>query len=201
MLNSVLRIGCRRFKSLIFSTMAYVFSFFRQIFILFFQGGVFFGRGVKISEGVRIKCTDDGRIDIGDFVAIGRGVEIICMGGWLVIGPDVYIGPGCVIVCRDKVIIGRDSQIAEYCVVRDQDHALTSRPIRGAGFETSPIVIGDDCWLGAKVTVLRGSTIGPGAVIGAHALVRGQIEPLSLAVGCPARLVKFLDRQQPEETK
>ena len=56
---------------------------------------------------------------------------------------------------------------------------------------TAPVTIGRDCWLGSKSTVLRGSTIGDGAVIGAHALVRGKIPKNAIAVGIPARVVKM----------
>ena len=100
--------------------------------------------------------------------------------------------PGSIIVSVANIQIGRDTLVAEYVVIRDQDHSLVSRPIKSAGFHTGAILIGDDCWLGAKVTVLRGSTIGNGAVIGAHSLVRGNMPPNTLAVGCPATVIRKL---------
>jgi acetyltransferase-like isoleucine patch superfamily enzyme len=53
------------------------------------------------------------------------------------------------------------------------------------------IVVGDDCWIGAKVTFLDGAHVGKGSVIAAGAVVRGEIPPYSIAVGVPARVIKF----------
>jgi acetyltransferase-like isoleucine patch superfamily enzyme len=50
--------------------------------------------------------------------------------------------------------------------------------------------IGPDCWLGTKVSVLRGTRIGRGTVLGAHAVARGEIPEYSIAVGAPARVVR-----------
>jgi acetyltransferase-like isoleucine patch superfamily enzyme len=52
------------------------------------------------------------------------------------------------------------------------------------------IVIEDDCWIGAKATILDGATIGRGCVVGAGAVVTRSIPPYSVAIGVPARVVK-----------
>ena len=72
-------------------------------------------------------------------------------------------------------------------------HSLEDHQAR-AGAE--PVVIEDDVWLGARVTVLPGARIGRGSVVGAHAVVRGVIPLAALAVGVPARVVR---RLSPEE--
>jgi len=54
----------------------------------------------------------------------------------------------------------------------------------------SPVRIGPDTWLGTKVSVLRGTRIGRGCVLGAHAVVRGDIPDYGIAVGAPARVVR-----------
>lgn len=53
------------------------------------------------------------------------------------------------------------------------------------------IIIGDDVWIGAQVTIMSGVNIGQGAVIGAKALVTKDIPPYSIAVGIPARVIKY----------
>ena len=56
--------------------------------------------------------------------------------------------------------------------------------------EVKPVIIEDDVWLGARVTILPGARIGHGCVIGAGAVVSGEVPPMSVAVGNPARVVK-----------
>jgi galactoside O-acetyltransferase len=68
------------------------------------------------------------------------------------------------------------------------------RPIREQGITAQGIVIEDDVWLGAGVTVVDGVTIGRGSIIGAGAVVTTDIPPYSIAVGIPAKPVK--DRRQ-----
>jgi maltose O-acetyltransferase len=64
-------------------------------------------------------------------------------------------------------------------------------PMRKQGeTEVLPVIIGDDVWLGARVLLLPGARVGSGSVIGAGAVVSGEIPPMSVAVGNPARVVK-----------
>jgi acetyltransferase-like isoleucine patch superfamily enzyme len=63
-------------------------------------------------------------------------------------------------------------------------------PIKDQGIVKSPVRIGPDTWLGTKVSVLKGTRIGRGCVMGAHAVVRGDIPEYSIAVGSPARVVR-----------
>jgi len=54
----------------------------------------------------------------------------------------------------------------------------------------SPVRIGPDTWIAAKVTVLRSTRVGRGCVLGAHAVVKGEVPDFGIAVGAPARVVK-----------
>jgi acetyltransferase-like isoleucine patch superfamily enzyme len=63
-------------------------------------------------------------------------------------------------------------------------------PIKDQGIVKSPVRIGPDTWIAAKVSILRGTTIGRGCVLGSHAVVKGDIPDYSIAVGAPARVVR-----------
>ncbi|TGV65023.1 CatB-related O-acetyltransferase, partial [Mesorhizobium sp. M00.F.Ca.ET.158.01.1.1] len=54
-----------------------------------------------------------------------------------------------------------------------------------------PITVGHDVWIGARAIILSGVTIGNGAVIGAGAIVTGGIPPYAIAVGNPARILRY----------
>ena len=58
--------------------------------------------------------------------------------------------------------------------------------------QNEAIEIGEDVWIGAQVIILPGSKIGSGSIIGAGSIVKGVIEPNCLAVGSPAKMVKYL---------
>ena len=193
---SVFFIVIRKALSLVRNMWEYLLSRIRRSYSLLSNSGVSLAKDLRIDEGVIISCTDLGVMSIGKNTKISNLSEIICRGGKISIGENVYIGKASILVSRDSIEIGDDAQIAEYCVIRDQDHSMYARPIRSSGFKKSSIKIGKDCWLGAKVTVLRGSVIGEGAVIGAHSLVRGEIPPYTLAVGCPAKVIKHLPRHE-----
>jgi acetyltransferase-like isoleucine patch superfamily enzyme len=63
-------------------------------------------------------------------------------------------------------------------------------PIKDQGIVKGPVRIGPDTWVAAKVTVLRNTRVGRGCVLGAHAVVKGDIPDFSIAVGSPAKPVK-----------
>jgi len=145
----------------------------------------------RIARGALIQVTDGGRLHIGAHVFLGANVQLIARGGSVRLGDDTFVGPGSVIVAQASIDIGRDCLIGEYVTIRDQDHAVDGGdPIRTAGFLTAPVRIGDNVWLGAKSSVLRGSEIGDGAAVGAHALVSGRLQANCVARGVPAQSVR-----------
>ncbi len=112
--------------------------------------------------------------------------------GTIDVGARTIIGHHCTIAARSRVEIGSDCLIAELVSIRDHDHsaARTSVATRAQGEVVAPVRIGNNVWLGAKVTVLKGVTIGDGTVVGANAVVTDDLPSHCVAVGIPARIVK-----------
>jgi acetyltransferase-like isoleucine patch superfamily enzyme len=145
----------------------------------------------RMGRGVAIHVTDGGTLAIGAGVEIGAGSMLVVQAGTLRIGNGVSIAHGCTLVAREAIAIGDDVLVAEYVSIRDQDHRTDAPVVMcNAGFATAPIEIGAGAWIGAKASVLRGSRIGAHAVVGAHALVRGEIPADSVAAGVPARVIR-----------
>jgi acetyltransferase-like isoleucine patch superfamily enzyme len=167
-------------------------SWLARLVAHWFQDGITIGERVWFGGQVILSATDGGTISIGNGVGLGRTSRIVAREGNICIDDQVFLGEGCIVVSLASIDIGAGTQIAEYVVIRDQDHDPSKRPFASENFQAAPIVIGRDCWIGAKATILRGSRIGDGAVIGAHSVVRGDIPPNTLAVGAPARVVKTL---------
>ena len=65
-------------------------------------------------------------------------------------------------------------------------------PIQKQGVTRKGIIIGNDCWIGAKATILDGANIGDGCVVAAGAVVRGNFPPYSVIAGVPAKIIKSI---------
>lgn len=174
-------------------------KFFRILSVTFFKFKIFaFGLNVsckgKVGLGKRvdIRVTDGGAVVIGDGAHLSDDVQIIVSGGVVTIGESVFLGKGAVIVARNSIAIGNDVQIAEYVTIRDQDHRVLNngKPLRGNGFEVDPVNIGDNVWLGAKVTVTKGVAIKKNAVVGANSVVTNNVAENEIVAGCPARVIR-----------
>lgn len=151
----------------------------------------------------RISCPHKDFSLVGDITLIntnlrlGRGVTIYpgCLfygDGLIEIGDGANVGKDTVIYSSKDggVRIGQNTLIAAGCFIIDQDHGMEAgRLIREQANSVEAVSIGSDCWLAAGVTVLKGSHIGDGAVIGAKALVKGEVEPNSICVGVPCRKI------------
>ena len=109
----------------------------------------------------------------------------------LVAGPYAFIGRNCDIAPR--VVIGRYTMLAPEVAIVGDDHKWDEPgvPIQFAGRPPQhSTTIGDDAWLGHGVVVMRGVTIGDGAIIGARALVTKDVPPYEVWAGMPARRVR-----------
>lgn len=167
-------------------------AFWRAMLYRIAYPGLTLGPGVVLKSGVRIRVTDGGTLEVGARTMIEAGVLIVVKHGAMRIGPDGFIGQGSVIGCYDRIEIGRDALIAEHVTIRDQDHRTSDAgsPYRIQEMVTAPVTLGDNVWLGAKVTVIKGVSIGDGAIIGAGGVVTRSVPAHSRAVGVPARPVQ-----------
>ncbi|WP_027946193.1 acyltransferase [Amycolatopsis taiwanensis] len=151
------------------------------------RGMVFLGKNVEIHSR-----PGYGRMEIGRWVHIGDGNAIRCHEGSLRIGDKAVFGRQNVVNCYLDIEFGKAALVADWVYICDFDHVTTdiTQPIKDQGIVKSPVRIGPDTWIGTKVSVLRGTRIGRGCVLGAHAVVRGDIPDYSIAVGSPARVVR-----------
>jgi acetyltransferase-like isoleucine patch superfamily enzyme len=160
------------------------------------RGMVFLGKNVEIH------CRPGyGRMEIGRWVHIGDGNAIRCHEGSLRIGDKAVFGRQNVINCYLDIEFGDASLVADWVYICDFDHVTEDIhiPIKDQGIVKAPVRIGPDTWIGTKVSVLRGTRIGRGCVMGAHSVVRGDIPDYAIAVGSPARIVR--DRLADYEAK
>lgn len=119
----------------------------------------------------------------------------------LFIGENLDLGDFCHISALNKVKIGNNFICGNFVYIGDISHGLytkfgdeeQSKP--DSNPKTRPIycqevTIGDNVWIGEHCSILPGTVIGDGCVIGANSVVKGNIPNGCMAVGCPAKIVK-----------
>lgn len=137
-------------------------------------------------------------LELGDHVNIWPGSRIECIGtdqgiGSITIGSGTVIQPGVHLGAAQEISIGASCLFASGVYVTDHDHDCSNldEPVVSNGrIVADPVRIGDQAWLGEKVIVLKGVTIGQRCVIGAGSVVTHDIPADSIAVGTPARVIR-----------
>ena len=118
-----------------------------------------FGRGSKVTLGRNVRIRSGARL------RVRRGAE-------LKIADRVYINHGCFIVAHESITIGKNTTLSPRVMIYDHDHDV-GRPIRSRTYRTSPITIGEDCWIGTQSVILRGTALGDRDVVGAGSVLKG----------------------------
>jgi len=160
--------------------------------ILYFRGGSI-GRNVKIFPLVKIVSNKDRIIEIGDNVTIMQGVIIsTSASGKCTIGNNVYIGEYSVLTSNCEITIEDDVLVAPHNNLVDFDHSYDNRAVKiiEQKVNAQKILIKKGVWIGTNCCILKGVTIGEGAIIGAGSVVTGDIPPYCIAVGNPAKVIK-----------
>lgn len=132
-----------------------------------------------------------GNIKIGKNVILYPGVYF-WGGGRITLGDNVIVGKDTIIYSANSVKIGNNVGIGAQSYIIDSDHG-TSRDLEIYKQKdiSNPVVIENDVWIAANCTILRGSYIKDGAIIGAKALVNSEIDSCGIAVGIPAKVIKY----------
>ena len=148
-------------------------------------------RGVSIPKGW-------GDITLEDKVALDDGVCLVIGGpplsNKLRIGSRTYVNRYTIFDAHQQLHIGRRVMIGPHCYITDADHGTApGASVQSQPMQTAPVIIEDEAWLGAHVTVLPGVRIGKGAVVGAGSVVTRSIPAMSVAAGVPAKVLRYRD--------
>lgn len=155
------------------------------------------GRGVEIGDYTQINCISQKGIKIGNGSKIGRFCLISVSGSLsdlgeeIVIGRNVGIGDFAHIGGAKRVFIGDDTITGSYLSIHPENHIFQNldTPIRLQGVTRKGVSIGSDCWIGAKVTFLDGSSVGCGCIVGAGSIVNKVFSDNLIIAGVPAKVI------------
>lgn len=156
------------------------------------------GKNVIIEDNVYINALSEQGIILGNNVSIARDCILICTGVIAQKGKGITIGEGTGINAKaylagqGGITIGSNVIFGPEVKIFSENHNYTDpqQPIKAQGVTRKGVKIGNNCWLGAGVTVLDGVTIGEGCVIAAGSIVTKSIPDNSIAAGIPARIIK-----------
>jgi acetyltransferase-like isoleucine patch superfamily enzyme len=171
--------------------------------------GVLLGKESRIYPTARIEnLSRTGRpITIGENTQVHGEIVTYWNGGQVQIGDWCFVGPSSRIWSQQSVRIGNHVLISHLVDIHDSDgHPLDRmerrrdvQAIFRGGYRiptqtaSSPVVIEDDAWICLKATILKGVTIGRGAIVAAGAVVTKDVPPLTIVAGNPATVVTTLE--------
>lgn len=170
-------------------------------------------KGATLAPGIRL--GGNARLinkHVKDAVRIGensvcRGIVRIDRGAHVDIGKEVYVGDGAIISAMESVIIGQGTLIAHGVQIFDntshpidwQERQRHFKRILGQEVEgsvdipTSPVRIGEHCWLGFGCAVLKGVTIGDRSIVAAGSIVTKDVPADTLVIGSKATFVSLVN--------
>jgi acetyltransferase-like isoleucine patch superfamily enzyme len=141
---------------------------------------------------------DENSVVYGELLTFG-------FGGNISIGKDCFVGENSKIWSADQISIGNDVLISHNVNVIDTSSHELNYDVRAASYKrmlieghscfkgeilTAPILIEDNAWLNMNCIILRGVTIGKGAIIAAGAVVTKSVPPFTMVAGNPAKVIK-----------
>ena len=160
-----------------------------------------FGKGSLIAPGVKLYTPQ--------YISIGNNSSIMshCIietcpinedKPHLLIGENVSLGEYSHITCANKVTIGNGVLTGRFVLITDNSHGNNTKevadiaPLAREIHSNGPVYIGENVWIGDKVTILPNVTIGKGCIIAANAVVTKDIPEYSVAAGVPAKVIKTI---------
>ncbi len=159
-----------------------------------------FGKWVQLDDFVFVSALGKHKLVLGNNVKIGAFSRIVTatsfnhVGEFVKIGNNVGIGEFAYLGGGGGLTIGDDCIVGQYLSCHPENHNFTNTNelIRLQGVTRKGIVIGKNCWIGAKVTVLDGVTVGDNCVIAAGAVITKSMPANSVIGGVPARVLKSI---------
>lgn len=132
---------------------------FGKLFAVYFDAS---SSVIRIGEGVQFR----------DFCQLRSG-----MNGSLVIGERVFFNNNCSINCMHEIVIGNDCQFGEGVKFYDHNHQYKNKAVKinEQGYATGRILVGNNCWFGSDVIILKDVEIGDNVIIGAGCIIHQSI--------------------------
>lgn len=153
----------------------------------------------------RVRGTPGAAISLGNYCIFEGQIACDRAGAKVAVGDRSFVGDS-LIVSAGRITIGNDVLISWGVTIVDHDSHATAFSLRRndvmdwyegrkdwSHVAIAPVTIGDKCWIGFGATILKGVTVGEGAVIGAQSVVTRDVAPWTVVAGNPARVLRTLE--------
>lgn len=158
------------------------------------------GNRVVLNNGVTLDAGHWNQAEPGitleDDVFIGTDTEIRCgLKGRVTIQSGANFSSFCSVRAQHTFTVGKDILVAAYCKLGSENEAglQSDLEVNNELKTDKETIIGKGCWLGVRMKLVEGVSIGEETIIGAHAVVETDLPSYAVAVGCPA--IKIRDRR------
>jgi hypothetical protein len=151
------------------------------------------GNKVLIDDYVALDARGDSKIELQDYVSIGRFSTVTAKNGNILLEKGVNIGSYSRIATETSISIGESTLIAGYVYIGagNHQHDENGKPLISAEMEhKGGVKIGKNCWIGAQAMILDGVTIGDNAIIGAQSFVNKDVPAGAVVIGTPAKKIR-----------
>ena len=140
-------------------------------------------QGVVVHNGAVLSSVEFlGTAKIEPYCRLTGDPKIVC-------GDDFYLNTFCTLL--GEITFGEHVQIGPHTVMWGRDHGMAEgAPMRAQPHAKAPIRVGDDVWIGASCVILKGVTVGSGAVVGAGSVVTRDVPERAVVAGNPAQVIK-----------
>lgn len=144
---------------------------------------------LQIGSGNQFGCLGSPLIGSGEILIQPRTVE-----AEIIIGDHNAFNNGVSVVANQRIRIGNQCQIGDLVAIYDSDfHEISPASRNHSAGLTAPVCIGNNVWLGSRVMVLKGVSIGDNSVVGAMSLVTRSLPANVIAAGVPAKIIRKIE--------
>jgi|SaaInlStandDraft_5_1057022.scaffolds.fasta_scaffold21048_2 acetyltransferase-like isoleucine patch superfamily enzyme len=172
--------------------------FFRVYNVIYISHLNFFYKNVNIkghvlSEGFfKIDVSKSANLNIlGTIVLRSNVLLAVRDNASLTIKDNCFFNRYTSIVCRENIKVGKNSIFGEGVKIYDNDHKIINGVVCRDKFSTKKIIIGDSCWIGNGVNILKGSIVKDKTIIGAMSLVKRELNKEGIYAGIPVRFLGY----------
>lgn len=180
-------------KKIIKRIYMFSFKFFFIIRVKAIGKNCFIGRRAQINKPKYIELKNNIRIGNDARISIYNKFNNEKLSPILKIGNNVYAGNHLTILVADEVIIEDDVLMASYIMISSENHGINPEGnlnYSKQNLTTNPVKIKEGAWIGEKVSILPGVTIGKKAIVGTMSVVTKDVPDYTIVGGIPAKVLK-----------